>query len=75
MVRWNQQKLTDYPKDAHDTIKKLYPTAAYVDVAKAFWLGMPKGQLKIEQSEMFIDRIAFDPNKPLEYLNGFELRA
>jgi nitrate/nitrite transport system substrate-binding protein len=75
MVRWQQQKLTDYPKNADAIIKQLYPTEAYANVAKSFWLNMPKGQLKIEQSEMFIDRVAFDPNKPLEYLNGFELRA
>jgi nitrate/nitrite transport system substrate-binding protein len=75
MVRWNQQQLTNYPKDADAVIKQLYPTESYADVAKAFWLNMPKGQLKIEQPEMFIDRIAFDPNKPMEYLNGFELRA
>jgi nitrate/nitrite transport system substrate-binding protein len=75
MVRWHQQKLTDYPKNTDAIIKQLYPIEAYADVAKAFWLNMPKGQLKIEQPEMFIDRIAFDPNKPMEYLNGFELRA
>ncbi len=75
MVRWNQQKVTDYPKNAKAIVKQLYPTEGYAEVAKAFWLNMPKGQLKIEQPEMFIDRIAFDPNKPMEYLNGFELRA
>ncbi len=75
MVRWNQQGLNSYPKEANATIDKLYPTTAYADVAKAFWLAMPKGQLKIEQPEVFVDRIAFDPNKPLEYLTGFELRA
>lgn len=75
MVRWNQQNLTSYPDDAKKTIAKLYPTTAYADVAKAFWLNMPKGQLKIEQPEMFVDRVAFNPNKPLEYLSGFELRT
>jgi nitrate/nitrite transport system substrate-binding protein len=75
MVRWNQQKLIDYPKNADTVIKQLYPTESYAAVAKAFWLNMPKGQLKIEQPEMFVDRIAFDPNKPMEYLNRFELRA
>jgi nitrate/nitrite transport system substrate-binding protein len=75
MVRWHQQKLTDYPKNADAIIKQLYPTAGYADVAKAFWLNMPKGQLKIEQPNIFIDRIAFDPNKPTEYLTNFELRA
>ena len=75
MVRWNQQQLTNYPKNGDAIVKQLYPTEAYADVAKAFWLNMPKGQLKVEQSEMFIDRVAFDPNKPMEYLNGFELRA
>ncbi|PSB54417.1 CmpA/NrtA family ABC transporter substrate-binding protein [Chamaesiphon polymorphus] len=75
MVRWRQQQLTEYPKNADAVIKQLYPTAAYADIAKAFWLNLPKGQLKIEQPEMFIDRVAFDPNKAAEYLNGFELRA
>jgi nitrate/nitrite transport system substrate-binding protein len=75
MVRWHQQKLTDYPKNADAIIKQLYPTETYANVAKSFWLNMPKGQLKIEQPEMFVDRVAFDPNKPMEYLNGFELRA
>jgi nitrate/nitrite transport system substrate-binding protein len=75
MVRWRQHNLTDYPKDADNTIKELYPTKEYADVAKAFWLALPKGQLKIERPDLFIDRIAFDPTKPLEYLNGFEFRA
>jgi nitrate/nitrite transport system substrate-binding protein len=75
MVRWHQQQLTNYPKNSDAIIKQLYPTQSYADVAKAFWLNMPKGQLKIEQPEMFIDRVAFDPNKPMEYLNRFELRA
>ncbi|WP_373541425.1 CmpA/NrtA family ABC transporter substrate-binding protein [Chamaesiphon sp.] len=75
MVRWRQQNLTSYPQDTDAIVKQLYPTAAYADVAKAFWLNMPKGQLKVEQPEMFIDRVAFDPNKATEYLNGFELRA
>ena len=75
MVRWHQQKLTAYPQDADNIIKKLYPTAAYTDIAKSFGLSMPKGKLKIEQPEMFIDRVAFDPNKAVEYLNGCEIRA
>lgn len=75
MVRWRQQNLSDYPKDATETIKELYPTTAYTDVAKAFWLNLPNGQLKIERPDLFIDRVTFDPNKPTEYLNSFELRA
>jgi nitrate/nitrite transport system substrate-binding protein len=75
MVRWNQHNLGSYPNGANSTIAKLYPTAAYADVAKAFWLNMPRGQLKLEQPEVFIDRVAFNPNKPREYLNGFELRV
>ena len=75
MVRWRQQKLTNYPADADAIIKQLYPTEAYAEIAKSFWLKMPKGQLKIEQPEMFIDRVAFDPNRAMEYLKGFELRA
>ena len=75
MVRWRQQKLTNYPADADAIIKQLYPTEAYAEIAKSFWLNMPKGQLKIEQPEMFIDRVAFDPNRAMEYLKGFELRA
>jgi nitrate/nitrite transport system substrate-binding protein len=75
MVRWQQQNLNDYPKNADAIIKQVYPIDAYADVAKSFWLNMPKGQLKIERPEIFIDRVAFDPNKPIEYLNRFELRA
>jgi nitrate/nitrite transport system substrate-binding protein len=75
MIRWRQNNLTDYPKDADNIIKQLYPTEPYSKVAKAFWLNLPKGQLKVEQAEIFVDRIAFDPNKPREYLNNFELRA
>jgi nitrate/nitrite transport system substrate-binding protein len=75
MVRWNQLKLTDYPKDADTTIKKLYPTEPYGEVAKAFGINLPKGFLKIEPGRMFIDRVAFDPKQPTEYLNSFELRA
>jgi nitrate/nitrite transport system substrate-binding protein len=75
MVRWHQVNLYNYPKEATETIARLYPVAPYTDVAKAFGLALPNGQLKIEQPELFIDRMAFDPNKPEEYLNGFELRA
>jgi nitrate/nitrite transport system substrate-binding protein len=75
MVRWHQLKLTDYPKDADTLIKTLYPTEPYGDVAKTFGLKMPKGFLKIEPGRMFIDRVAFDPKQPTEYLNSFELRA
>ncbi len=75
MVRWHQHNLNDYPKDADTIVKQLYPTKEYADIAKAFWLALPKGQLKIERPELFIDRVAFDPTKPMEYLNNFELRA
>ncbi len=75
MVRWHQHNLADYPKDAEAIVKQLYPTKEYADIAKAFWLALPKGQLKIERPELFIDRVAFDPTKPMEYLNSFELRA
>lgn len=75
MIRWRQQNLTDYPKDADSIIKQLYPTEPYSKVAKAFWLSLPNGQQKVEQAETFIDRLAFDPNKPREYLSNFELRA
>ena len=75
MVRWNQHNLGSYPDGASSIIAKLYPTAAYADVAKAFGLNLPRGQLKLEQPEAFIDRVAFDPTKPREYLNGFELRV
>jgi nitrate/nitrite transport system substrate-binding protein len=75
MVRWNQQSLTDYPKDADTIIKELYPTEAYAAVAKEFGLGMPKEQMKIEKAEVFVDKVAFDPAKAAEYLNSFEIRV
>jgi nitrate/nitrite transport system substrate-binding protein len=75
MVRWHQLKLYSYPKDATELIARLYPTAPYADVSKSFAINLPKGLLKIETPELFIDRMAFDPNKAQEYLNGFENRA
>ncbi len=75
MVRWNQQSLTDYPKDADTIVKELYPTESYAAVAKEFGLGMPTEHMKIEKSTAFIDKVAFDPAKAPEYLNSFELRA
>jgi nitrate/nitrite transport system substrate-binding protein len=75
MVRWNQQSLTDYPKDADAIVKELYPTESYAAVAKEFGLGMPQEHMKIEKSSAFVDKIAFDPAKAAEYLNSFELRA
>ncbi len=75
MVRWNQLNLKDYPEDAENIIKELYPPATYADVAKAFGLELPKEHMKTEKPEVFIDRIGFDPTKPTEYLNSFELRV
>ncbi len=75
MVRWNQRNLTDYPQDANTIVEELYPTEAYADVAKEFGLLMPKEQMKVERSAVFLDRVSFDPAKADEYLNTFELRA
>jgi nitrate/nitrite transport system substrate-binding protein len=75
MVRWNQRNLTDYPQDANTIVEELYPIETYADVAKEFGLAMPKEQMKVERSAVFIDRVSFDPAKADAYLNTFELRT
>jgi nitrate/nitrite transport system substrate-binding protein len=47
----------------------------YEEVAKALNVPIPSERLKVEPADVFIDKREFDPNKPVEYLNSFELRA
>ena len=36
---------------------------------------IPTERMKIEPADVFIDNREFDPSKPVEYLNGFDIRA
>ncbi len=75
MIRWNQIEQTQYPKDANEIIKKAYPLEIYQEVAKALKIPLPTQTMKVEPADVFIDKWAFNPNQPVEYLNNFEIRA
>ena len=75
MIRWNQIEQTQYPKDAEEIIKKAYPLEIYQQVAKALKIPLPTQTRKVEPANVFIDKWAFNPNQPVEYLNNFEIRV
>jgi nitrate/nitrite transport system substrate-binding protein len=75
MIRWHQIEPQEYPKDADDIINRIYPVAIYEEVAKALNIPLPGDRMKLEPADVFIDKQAFDPSKPVEYLNSFEIRA
>jgi len=75
MIRWNQIEQKEYPQDADTLIDKIYPVEVYEEVAKALKIPIPKDRMKVEPAEVFIDRWAFDPSEPVQYLNRFEIRA
>jgi nitrate/nitrite transport system substrate-binding protein len=73
MVRWQHQGIYTYPTNADKGIAEIYPKDIYQDVAKALKIDLPKERIKKETG--FIDGVAFDPAKPAEYINGFDIRA
>ena len=75
MIRWRQIEQTEYPKDADEIIERIYPVEIYEEVAKALKISVPGDRMKVEPADVFIDKWAFDPSKPVEYLNSFEIRA
>jgi nitrate/nitrite transport system substrate-binding protein len=75
MVRWSQLNLAEYPKNADDIINAAYGLDAYKEVAKAVGLNLPKEASRKESATAFIDKMTFDPNQPVNYINGFDLRA
>jgi nitrate/nitrite transport system substrate-binding protein len=75
MIRWNQIDLKEYPADADTIIDRIYPVEIYEEVAKALNVPIPSDRLKVEPADVFIDKREFDPSKPVEYLNSFEIRA
>lgn len=75
MIRWNQIDMKEYPADADRIIDRIYPVEIYEDVAKAMNIPLPSERIKIEPADVFIDKREFDPSKPVEYLNGFDIRA
>ncbi len=75
MVRWQDQGLKSYPKNADSLIDKTYPIKVYEDVAKALNISLPSDRNKVESSNLFVDQRAFDPSQPVAYLNQFAIRA
>ncbi len=75
MIRWSQLEQKEYPKDADQIIDRAYPVEIYSEVAKALKIPFPSERMKVEPADIFLDKVAFDPSKPVEYLNSFELRA
>jgi nitrate/nitrite transport system substrate-binding protein len=75
MVRWGQLNLAEYPKNAEDLINAAYGMDAYKEVAKAVGLSVPQESSRKETATAFIDKMIFDPSQPVNYINGFDLRA
>jgi nitrate/nitrite transport system substrate-binding protein len=75
MVRWGQLNLAEYPKNAEEIVDAAYGLDAYKEVAKSVGLNLPSAAIRREVSAAFIDKIAFDPEEPVNYINGFDLRA
>ncbi|NEO97526.1 MAG: ABC transporter substrate-binding protein [Symploca sp. SIO2E9] len=75
MIRWRQLEMRQYPADADEIIDRIYPVKIYEDSAKALEIELPSERLKIEPTEVFIDKREFDPSQPVEYLNSFTIRA
>jgi nitrate/nitrite transport system substrate-binding protein len=75
MVRWSQLNLAEYPKNADDIINAAYGLDAYREVSKAVGLNLPKEDSRKETTTAFIDKMPFDPSQPVNYINGFDLRA
>jgi hypothetical protein len=48
---------------------------AYKEVAKAVGLNIPKESMRKEAATFFIDKLAFDPAAPVDYINGFDIRT
>ncbi|NES82433.1 MAG: ABC transporter substrate-binding protein [Moorea sp. SIO2B7] len=75
MIRWNQIKQREYPKNADKILERIYPIEIYKDVAGALKIELPSDRMKIESAQNFIDQRKFDPSQPVMYLNQFDLRA
>jgi nitrate/nitrite transport system substrate-binding protein len=75
MVRWHQLNLSAYPKNGDDLVKAAYGLAAYREVAKAVGVALPGEAVRKEAASAFIDKLAFDPSLPVDYLNGFDIRT
>ncbi len=75
MIRWNQIDMREYPANADEIIDTIYPRDIYTEVAGALGIDIPSEVMKVEPASVFIDNKEFDPSKPVEYLNGFDIRA
>jgi nitrate/nitrite transport system substrate-binding protein len=75
MVRWNQLNLFTYPKNGEELVQAAYGLGAYREVAKAVGVSIPSDSIRKELPSVFIDKLAFDPAAPLDYINSFDIRT
>lgn len=75
MIRWRHINRRQYPKDADKIIDRIYPVKIYEEVAKALKIDLPSERMRVEPANVFVDQRAFDPSQPVNYLNGFDIRA
>ncbi|MCG9885743.1 MAG: ABC transporter substrate-binding protein [Cyanobacteria bacterium] len=77
MIRWGQlPDIKEYPADADAIIDRVYPVTVYGAVADAMGISYPKGERMMkEPGSFFIDGREFNPEDPVAYLNGFDIRA
>jgi nitrate/nitrite transport system substrate-binding protein len=75
MVRWNQLNLFTYPKNGDDLVQAAYGMQAYREVAKAVGVVIPGDSVRKELPSVFIDKLAFDPTAPVDYINSFDIRT
>ncbi|OKH52585.1 twin-arginine translocation pathway signal protein [Calothrix sp. HK-06] len=72
-TRWGQNK--EFPKNAEQLARKAWRTDLYREIAAEMGIQSPKEDYKIELTESFIDKKAFDPSDPIGYLKSFKIRA
>lgn len=72
-ARWGQ--IPKLPKNAEELARQAWRTDLYREITKEMGIECPKEDYKIEPSEVFVDKKAFDPSDPAGYLKSFEIRA
>ncbi|MGE0681009.1 MAG: ABC transporter substrate-binding protein [Candidatus Binatia bacterium] len=72
MQRWGQLPHELTPADYKRIAEQVYLTEAYREAAKDVGVTAPDVDYKKEAD--FFDSVAFDPDKPIEYINQFPIR-
>ena len=71
LIRWQTIDIKQYPKDADNKLRKVYPIDIYEDVAIALKIKVPTQRMKIEPAKVFVDKREFNPEDPVKYLSQF----